>query len=100
MICPYCKKEIVPIEEPIFDDIVIKDEKGRMKTWTEVTKDIEGKQIQKRIDEYVYYPSGEIDTIAQKVYGVNDNLVLNGTTIKHFKDGRKPIIQDSKELSL
>jgi len=96
MICPYCKKEIEPIEETISEISIEKDPPGRIKIWTEITKDAEGKQIHKRIDEYLYYPSGEIDTIIQKVYGLIDSPISKEMAIKHFQDGRQPVCSTIK----
>jgi len=90
MICPHCKKEIEPIEENTSEIIIIKDKEGRLKTWTEVTKDSDGKLTQKRVDEYTYYETGEIDTIMQSVYGPIDSLVIGEREIKHHRDGRRP----------
>lgn len=90
MICPYCKNEIEPIEENTSEITVIKDKEGRLKTWTEVTKDSDGTRTQKRVDEYSYYETGEIDTIIQTVYGPIDSLISEEREIKHFQDGRGP----------
>lgn len=102
MICPYCKKEIEPIEETTSEITVGKDAKGRIKTWTEVRKDTDGNRISKRVDSYTYYPTGEIDTIIQKVYGSIDSLISKENKIKHCLDGRQPSITiiQSKQASL
>uniref|UniRef100_A0A6M3LS98 Uncharacterized protein n=1 Tax=viral metagenome TaxID=1070528 RepID=A0A6M3LS98_9ZZZZ len=70
---------------------VTKDLKGRTKIWTEITKDIDGNQIQKRIDTYTYYQTGEIDTINQKVYGADDTIVKE-QNVKHYMDGKQPMV--------
>jgi len=63
---------------------VTKDAKGRIKTWTEETRDINNKLISKRVDRYTYYKTGELNTITQEKYN-NKNLV-DKKEIKHYKD--------------
>ena len=70
---------------------VIKDSKGRTKVWAEIIRDIDDKQMQKRVDTYTYYATGEIDTINQKVYGI-DMKILKEQNIKHYRDGSQPMM--------
>ena len=69
-----------------------KDHRGRMKIWTEETRDIDGILVSRRIDEYIYWPSGEIQTIAEHWYDGNNNLIFE-RIIEHFLDGRKPEVK-------
>jgi len=91
MICPYCKNEIQPVEENTSEVSVVKDGKGHIQLWTEITRDAKGKQIQRRADGYSYYPSGEIDTIVQEVYDADDQLISE-QHVKHYMNGRSPEI--------
>jgi len=70
---------------------VTKDLQGRTKVWTEITRDIDGVQVSKRVDTYSYYATGEIDTINQKVYGI-DMKILKEQNIKHYRDGSQPMM--------
>jgi len=70
---------------------VVNDSKGRTKVWTEITRDIDGVQVSKRVDTYTYYGTGEINTINQKVYGV-DTKIVSEQDVKHYTDGRQPVV--------
>jgi len=97
MICPYCKKEIEPVEETTSQITTIKDKEGRVKTWTEETRDFDNILLSKRIDDYKYFTdTGDIDTIVQKIYD-GDALLLSEKEIKHFEDGKQPIVISSPE---
>ena len=88
MICPYCKKEIEPVEETTSQITVIKDKEGRVKTWTEETRDSDGILLSKRVDEYSYYhKTGDVDTINQKVYD-GEATLWSEKEVKHFCDWR------------
>ena len=95
MICPYCKKEIEPIEEITSEISIIKDAQGRTNTWTEEMKDVKGVIISKRRDEYNYHKTGEVDTIIQQVYDGKGGLISE-KRIKHFKDGKQPITTENE----
>ena len=82
MICPNCKMEIQPVEEISSEISLVKDEQGRMKTWTEITRDSDGNQIRKRVDEYTYHSTGEVDTITQQVFDSADKLTSEAE-VKH-----------------
>ena len=97
MICPYCKKEIEPVEEFTSTVNVVKDKEGRMKTWTEETRDADNILLSKRVDEYVYYENGDIDTITQKVHDGEGGL-LSEKKIKHFENGKQPEIELTKKI--
>ena len=98
MICPYCKKEIEPVEETTSSISIVKDGLGRMKTWTEETRDSDNILLSKRVDEYEYYKNGDINTILQKVHDGEGGL-LSEKKVKHFEDGTKPIIISSQTIS-
>lgn len=71
----------------------VKDNYGRLKQWTEETKDLNNKLTRKRVDTYTYYDSGEVDTITQIVTDAQDNNLQDPIIIKHYKDGRPPTTQ-------
>lgn len=96
MICPYCKKEIEPVEATTSTIKIVKDVQGRMKTWTEETRDSDNILLSKRVDEYKYFTKGAIDTINQKVYDGEGSL-LSEKEVKHFEDGTKPIVISSPD---
>ena len=100
MICPYCKREIEPVEEFNSTVTVVKDKDGNMKTWTEETRDIDGILISKRVDEYSYYTkTGDINTINQKVYDGEDSL-LSEKDIIHYEDTRQPMVVEAQDIMI
>ena len=68
---------------------VVKDGQGRMGAWTEETKDLDDALIGKRINEYAYYLTDEINTITMKKYD-NNNELTSKKVLKHYRDGRQP----------
>ncbi len=97
MICPHCKKEITPAEETTSQIAVIKDKEGRVKTWTEETRDSDGILLSKRVDEYSYYSkTGDVDTINQTVHD-GEGTLLSEKEVKHSKDGGEPIVITSPD---
>lgn len=68
---------------------VVKDGQARMGTWTEETRDLDDLLVGKRINEYTYYPTGEINTITMKKYD-SDNELTSKKVLKHYRDGRQP----------
>jgi len=98
IICPYCKKEIEPVEETTSSIAVIKDKEGRVKTWTEETRDSDNILLSKRVDEYVYFlKTGNIDAIKQQVYD-GDALLLSDKVVKHSDTGKQPIVTDDSMI--
>lgn len=73
-----------------------KDGDGRITEWTEEQRDIDGILVSKRVDDYIYWPSGEIQKITERWCDRNDNLIFE-KIIEHFLDGRKPEVKQSKE---
>lgn len=67
---------------------IIKDGQGRMGTWTEETRDLDDILVGKRIDEYAYYLTGEINEIIQEEY--EGEILISKQKIKHYKDGTQP----------
>lgn len=83
------------------DDCTItvqKDKSGNITTWTETCYGEDKKQTNKRIDEYTYYGTGEVNEINQKVYDANDKII-NDKTIIHNKDSNYPIIKDNLSVN-
>ena len=68
-----------------------KDEKGRLKKWVEEKRDIDGILVAKRVDEYSYYKTGEVDIITQQVFDAKK--MVSEKSIKHFTDGRRPEVK-------
>jgi len=93
MICPYCHKEIEPVEETTNFVNVIKDHEGRVQIWTEETRDIDNILISKRVDNYNYAKKGDIDTINQQIFD-GEATLLSEKTIQHFEDGRQPVVEE------
>jgi len=87
MICPNCHKEIEPVGETTSAISIVKDKDGRMQTWIEETRDIDGVLISKRVDEYGYIEGGVIDTIRQQTYDGEGSL-LSGKILKHNISGK------------
>ena len=65
---------------------VEKDEKKRVKKWTEEIRDIDGKLLSRRVDNYSYYESGEVDIIILQVYDSKGKLV-SSKEVKHYYSG-------------
>lgn len=92
MICPHCKKEIEPVEETNSKVTTVKDKEGRVKTWTEETRDADNILLSKRVDEYKYFSeTGVIDTINQKVYD-GEGTLRSEKKVRHFEDGTPPVV--------
>ena len=92
MICPYCKKEIEPVEETTSSITVIKDKDGRVKTWTEETRDSDGILLSKRVDGYSYYSkTGDVDVINQTVHD-GEGTLLSEKEVKHSETGGQPVV--------
>jgi hypothetical protein len=81
-------------ETTISTVIIIMDGQMWMSTWTEETRDLDEILVGKRIDEYTYYSTGEIDIIIQKKYDSQNELIGSGKEIKHYLDGRQPTVQN------
>lgn len=68
---------------------VIKDAWGRMKTWTEEKKNLDGVVVSKRVDKYTYYLTGEVNTITLERYN-SKNVLISKKKLKHYRDGTQP----------
>jgi hypothetical protein len=82
-------------DEGTTSSYVEKDEKKRVKKWIGETRDINGNLLSKRVDEYSYYETGEVDTIILQVYDDKGKLTSE-KSVRHFKDGKKPEVTKSK----
>jgi hypothetical protein len=71
---------------------VQQDENGRMVTWTEETKDIDGKVVGKRVEKYTYYKEGPVDTITQEKY--TGAVLSKKQVVKHYLDEKQPTVSD------
>jgi len=83
--------EIISDDEIRLVTQVEKDEQGRITLWVEEQRDLDNVLIGRRVDEYAYYDTGEIDTIVQSVYD-GEGSVLSKKEVKHYKDNRQPVV--------
>ena len=71
--------------------VVVRRPDGQLSSMTDVVRDVESDvQISKRVTEWSYYPTREVDTITIKTYD-GSNALIGTRTIKHFTDGRQPV---------
>ena len=81
--------------EPVWtDDCVVtveKDKDGRMIRWTEICYDEAKKPVSKRVDEYGYYETKEVNEIEQKIFDSKD-AVTSDIRVKHYVDGKQPTV--------
>jgi len=70
---------------------------GRIKVWSEIVKNEEGKQVSKRVETHEYYPAGEIKKINQKVYD-SKNVLKSERNINHYTDNRPPVVIEQKAV--
>jgi len=67
---------------------------GQIASSIEVTVDIEtAKQVNKRVTNWSYYPTGEVNEIIIRNYDGN-NILLSTKIIKHYTDGKKPTVME------
>lgn len=66
------------------------DKFNRTKTWTEKISYPDGNQLSKRVDEYSYYPTGEIDIITLNTFGLKN--LISTKTLKHYRDCSEPLV--------
>lgn len=67
---------------------IIADKDGNITQWTEERLDIDAVLISKRVDNYTYYTTGEIDTIIMKWYDKDNKIseiVVEHETKKKIK---------------
>jgi hypothetical protein len=64
---------------------VEKDKNGNMTKWTEERKDLDGKVISKRVDDYIYCKNGDVDQISLKEYN-DKGIKISEKIVKHKKD--------------
>ncbi len=75
--------------EDIVSSVQIKkDVKGNIVEWSEEIKDDKGVLISRRVDQYSFYESGEVNVIIQQIF--DHNGLVSDKQIKHFLDGKKP----------
>lgn len=82
-------------DEGTTSSYVEKDEKKRVKKWTEERRDIDGNLLSKRVDEYSYYETDEVDIIIMQIYDDKGKLVSE-KEVKHFKDDKQLITTESE----
>ena len=69
---------------------VVKNGQGRMSTWTEETRDLDGVVIGKRVGTYSYYSTGETNEIIQEKYEGTKLTLVSKQKIKHYRNGIQP----------
>lgn len=72
--------------------IIVKDIHERIATWTEERRDIDGILVSKRVDEYTYYETEEVDIVTQEIYD-ESNKLIDKKKIKHYLDGNQPDVE-------
>lgn len=87
MICPHCSQDTDKFTTSKVT--VVRDDQNRTITWAEIIKDQAGKQLTKRVDEYSYYPTGEVHFIVMNVF--SEKALISSTSVEHFTDGRQPV---------
>jgi len=65
---------------------------GQIARCDEVFRDTLGAIVSGRRTNYVYYPTGEIDTIETIDVDADLTTVLSRRTVKHYLDGRQPTV--------
>lgn len=88
MICPHCGNDTKKWNTS--EVTVDRDEQGRTKTWTDIISDQNGKLVSKRVDEYSYYPTGEVHIIFMNVF--SGSSLVSTTSLEHFRNGAQPIV--------
>jgi len=83
--CLCCGQELPP-EEPVI--LVEKNPDGTTKKWTEITSN------GRRVDEYTYYKTGEVNEIVQMVFDEEGTVVCN-KKVSHYLDGTNPTVLDN-----
>lgn len=78
-------------EEHVSSVVIVKNKEGRVATWTEELKDLDGKLISKREDGYTYYAGGQVNTITQKRFDAAEKLI-GDRDIKHPEGGGEPVV--------
>jgi hypothetical protein len=69
---------------------VVKDAQGRVKTWIEKRKNLDGVVIGKRVDKYTYYSTDSVNEIIQEKYKGAKLTLISKQKVKHYLDGTQP----------
>lgn len=94
LLCRYKEQNPQSETEEIVN--VEKGKHGRTSQIYELKNKDTGELISKREEMTSYYKTGEINIIKQKWFDGEGNL-LKERAIKHFRDGRQPIVERSEE---
>ena len=90
-------KEIRPERETVETSLVEKGQFGRTHQIYETRYEDTGELISSREEIISYYDSGELKEIMQKWFDCKGKMVRE-RTISYFKDGRKPVVSEGKEV--
>ena len=66
-----------------------KDQHDRIIEWTEKVTNPNGNQVSKRVDEYSYYPTGEVDIITLNIF--SGQHLVSTHLIKHYRNATQPL---------
>lgn len=86
-------RKIIPKPETEETTTVEKGEYGRTQQVYKLRDKDTGELLKKRVEVTSYYDTGEVNVIGQRWFDGEGNL-LKERKIKHFRDGRQPVIQD------
>lgn len=90
-------KEIRPERETVETSLVEKGQFGRTHQVYELRYLDTGELVSSREEIISYYDSGELKEIMQKWFDCKGKMVRE-RTISYFKDGRKPVVSEGKEV--
>jgi len=82
---------VIELDENTTSCTETKGKNGQRSKWTEETRNAEGVLISRRVDEYYYYPSGEIHKIKQSRYD-NAEELISRKTVEHFLNKKQRIV--------
>ena len=90
-------KEIRPERETVETSVMEKGQFGRTHQVYETRYEDTGELISSREEIISYYESGELKQVIQKWFDCKGKVVRE-RTISYFKDGRKPVVSEGKEV--
>ena len=90
-------KEIRPERETVETSLVEKGQFGRTHQVYELRYLDTGELVSSREKITSYYDSGELKQVIQKWFDCKGKVVRE-RTISYFKDGRKPVVSEGKEV--
>ena len=92
-------KEMRPERETQETSVVEKGQFGRTRQVYETRYVDTGELISRRVEVTSYYDTGEINVIVKRWFDKDGNL-LRERKIKYFRDGRRPVVTESKVVPI